>query len=52
MALGIAPFHPRDGGEALTLQRAAFVTEAQLYGSPWLPAPTIADRNWHRWAGE
>ena len=40
MALEITPFHPEDGGELLTLQRAAFVTEAQLYGSPWLPALT------------
>jgi ribosomal protein S18 acetylase RimI-like enzyme len=38
VALRIAPFHPEDGGELLTLQRAAFVTEAQLYGDPWLPA--------------
>jgi GNAT superfamily N-acetyltransferase len=38
VALDIAPFHPRDGGELLTLQRAAFVTEAQVYGDPWLPA--------------
>ena len=40
MPLEIVPFHPQDGGEVLTLQRAAFVTEAQLYGSPWLPALT------------
>ena len=40
MPLGIVPFTPADGGEVLTLQRAAFVTEAQLYGSPWLPALT------------
>ena len=29
---------PADTGELLTLQRAAFATEAQLYGDPWLPA--------------
>jgi ribosomal protein S18 acetylase RimI-like enzyme len=29
---------PADAGEVLTLQRAAYVTEAQLYGDPWLPA--------------
>nr|WP_246406548.1 GNAT family N-acetyltransferase [Modestobacter versicolor] len=36
--MGIAPFTREDGGELLTLQRAAFVTEAQLYGDPRLPA--------------
>jgi GNAT superfamily N-acetyltransferase len=34
----IAPFRPVDAGELLTLHRAAFVTEAQLYGDPRLPA--------------
>ncbi|MGY1813709.1 GNAT family N-acetyltransferase [Blastococcus sp. SYSU D00820] len=29
-----------DAGEVLTLQRAAFVTEAQVYGDPHLPALT------------
>jgi GNAT superfamily N-acetyltransferase len=29
---------PADAGEILTLQRAAYVTEAQLYGEPFLPA--------------
>ena len=38
MVLAIAPVRPEDGGELLTLQRAAFVTEAQLYGDPMLPA--------------
>lgn len=28
---------PEDAGEILTLQRAAYVTEAQLYGDPFLP---------------
>jgi ribosomal protein S18 acetylase RimI-like enzyme len=28
----------RDAGEILTLQRAAYVTEAQLHGDPFLPA--------------
>jgi GNAT superfamily N-acetyltransferase len=36
--LVIAPAGPDDAGELLTLQRAAFVTEAQLYGDPRLPA--------------
>lgn len=27
-----------DAGELLTLQRAAYVTEAQLYGDPFIPA--------------
>ena len=36
--MDIAPFRPVDAGELLTLQRAAFVTEAQLYGDPRLPA--------------
>lgn len=31
---------PADAGELLTLQRAAYVTEAQLYGDPALPALT------------
>lgn len=34
----IAPAGPDDAGELLTLQRAAFVTEAQLYADPGLPA--------------
>jgi GNAT superfamily N-acetyltransferase len=38
MALETGPVRPADGGELLTLQRAAFVTEAQLYGDPLLPA--------------
>ena len=29
-----------DAGELLTLQRAAYITEAQLYGDPFLPALT------------
>ncbi len=28
---------PEDAGEVLTLQRAAYVAEAQLYGDPFLP---------------
>ncbi|RFS85238.1 GNAT family N-acetyltransferase [Actinomadura spongiicola] len=28
---------PQDAGELLTVQRAAYVTEAQLYGDPFLP---------------
>ena len=37
-SLRIAPAAPEDAGELLTLQRAAFVTEAQLYDDPRLPA--------------
>jgi GNAT superfamily N-acetyltransferase len=33
-----AVLSPADAGELLTLQRAAFATEAQVYGDPWLPA--------------
>ncbi|WUH96287.1 GNAT family N-acetyltransferase [Spirillospora sp. NBC_00431] len=28
---------PEDAGEVLTVQRAAYVTEAQLYGDPFIP---------------
>ncbi|WP_326821551.1 GNAT family N-acetyltransferase [Streptosporangium sp. NBC_01639] len=28
---------PEDAGEILTVQRAAYVTEAQLYGDPFIP---------------
>ena len=38
MAVVIGPVGAADGGELLTLQRAAFVTEAQLYDDPRLPA--------------
>ena len=31
---------PDDAGELLTLQRAAYATEAQIYGDPFLPALT------------
>jgi GNAT superfamily N-acetyltransferase len=37
-SLLIAPAGADDAGELLTLQRAAFVTEAQLYDDPRLPA--------------
>jgi predicted N-acetyltransferase YhbS len=33
----ISPAGPADAGEILTLQRAAFVSEAQLHGDPFLP---------------
>lgn len=36
----ISPADDGDAGELLTLQRAAFVTEAQVYGDPRLPALT------------
>lgn len=32
------PAGPTDAGEILTVQRAAFVTEAQVYGDPSIPA--------------
>ena len=35
-----APLTTADAGEVLTLQRAAYATEAQLYGDPFLPALT------------
>ncbi|GAB3409367.1 GNAT family N-acetyltransferase [Schumannella luteola] len=35
-----APLGVADAGELLTLQRAAYATEAQLYGDPSLPALT------------
>jgi len=38
--LSILPAGPGDAGELLTLQRAAFVAEAQLYGDPALPPLT------------
>lgn len=34
------PVEPGDAGEILTLQRAAYVTEAQLHGGTRLPPPT------------
>ncbi|MBL5973801.1 MAG: GNAT family N-acetyltransferase [Candidatus Leucobacter sulfamidivorax] len=34
------PASTADAGEILTLQRAAYATEAQLYGDPFLPALT------------
>ncbi|WP_028708805.1 GNAT family N-acetyltransferase [Propionicicella superfundia] len=39
------PLSPRDAGEVLTLQRAAYVSEAQVYGDPFLPplTQTFAD---------
>lgn len=36
----IAPMTPADAGEVLTLQRAAFVSEAQIYGSADMPPLT------------
>jgi GNAT superfamily N-acetyltransferase len=39
-ALGIRPIRIDDAGEVLTLQRAAFVQEAQVYGSPDTPPLT------------
>lgn len=36
----LEPIGVADAGEVLTLQRAAFVTEAQLYGDPGLPPLT------------
>ena len=34
----LRPLAPGDAGELLTLQRAAYASEAQLYGDPHLPA--------------
>ena len=36
----IRPIEPRDAGEVMTLQRAAFVQEALIYGSPEMPPLT------------
>jgi ribosomal protein S18 acetylase RimI-like enzyme len=38
--IDILPVQPADAGEILTLQRAAYVTEAQRYGDAFLPALT------------
>lgn len=35
--LDLATVDPADAGEILVLQRAAYVTEAQIYGEPYLP---------------
>ncbi|MFB4298939.1 GNAT family N-acetyltransferase [Actinomadura sp. NTSP31] len=35
--VSVEPVAPADAGEVLTLQRAAYVTEAQLYGDPFIP---------------
>ncbi len=40
MTWSILPATPRDAGELLTLQRAAYVSEAQLYDNLHLPALT------------
>nr|WP_275586388.1 GNAT family N-acetyltransferase [Geodermatophilus normandii] len=36
----VGPAAPGSAGEVLTLQRAAYVTEAQLYGDPGIPPLT------------
>lgn len=38
--LEVRPIRPEDAGEVLTLQRAAFVSEALIYGTPHMPALT------------
>ncbi|WP_144877135.1 GNAT family N-acetyltransferase [Microbacterium sp. 1.5R] len=38
--IDIAPLRPEDAGEVMTLQRAAFVSEAQIYGSADMPPLT------------
>ncbi|MGK3954118.1 GNAT family N-acetyltransferase [Microbacterium sp. I2] len=38
--LTVRPIRPDDAGEVLTLQRAAFVQEAQIYCTPQLPPLT------------
>lgn len=40
MQVTIAAARPADAGEILTVQRAAYVSEAQLYGDPHLPPLT------------
>lgn len=36
----VRPIRPEDAGEVLTLQRAAFVSEALIYGTPEMPPLT------------
>lgn len=36
----LARLNPEDAGEVMTLQRAAYATEAQIYRDPFLPALT------------
>lgn len=36
----IRPIHPDDAGEVLTIQRAAFASEALIYGDPDMPPLT------------
>ena len=38
--LSVRPIRPEDAGEVLTLQRAAFVQEALIYGTPNMPPLT------------
>lgn len=38
--IALAPLAPGDAGEVLTIQRAAFVSEALIYGSAEMPALT------------
>ncbi|MFE6994529.1 GNAT family N-acetyltransferase [Microbacterium sp. NPDC057659] len=43
--IAFAPLTPDAAGEVMTLQRAAYATEAQIYNDPFLPAltQTLAD---------
>ena len=40
LTVELTQLSPADAGELLTLQRAAYATEAQIYGDPFLPTPT------------
>lgn len=40
MDVTIEPGHPADAGELITVQRAAYLGEAQRYGTPFLPPLT------------
>lgn len=40
MSHSTRPLTPRDAGQLLTLQRAAYASEAQIYRAPFLPALT------------
>jgi ribosomal protein S18 acetylase RimI-like enzyme len=40
LTIHIEPLRDRDIGELLTVQRAAFLHDAQLYGNPFLPSLT------------
>ncbi|KAB2342711.1 GNAT family N-acetyltransferase [Actinomadura rudentiformis] len=44
----IEPAKPDDAGEILTVQRAAYVSEAQLYGDPFIPPLVESHEQLHK----